>query len=63
MSQGARYVPRDGKHMYRLIEQMPHVRASEYQIPSSDYELQYVEVIQRHHKVSCDATSSSELVH
>ncbi|KAI6088727.1 phosphoglycerate mutase-like protein [Hypoxylon rubiginosum] len=29
---------------------MPHVRKSEYTIPSSDYELAYVEVIQRHHK-------------
>ena len=29
---------------------MPHVRAQEYKIPDSDYQLQYVEVIQRHHK-------------
>lgn len=30
--------------------QMPHVRASEYKLPSSDHELVYVEVIHRHHK-------------
>lgn len=29
---------------------MPHVRASEYIVPSPEYELKYVEVIQRHHK-------------
>ncbi|CAD6576323.1 MAG: hypothetical protein TREMPRED_001655, partial [Tremellales sp. Tagirdzhanova-0007] len=29
---------------------MPHVRKTEYQVPSSDYQLQYVEIIQRHHK-------------
>lgn len=29
---------------------MPHVRAQEYIIPSSEYSLQYVEVIHRHHK-------------
>ena len=29
---------------------MPHVRPEEYEIPSSDYKLQYVEVIHRHHK-------------
>nr|XP_018267388.1 acid phosphatase [Kwoniella dejecticola CBS 10117]OBR89546.1 acid phosphatase [Kwoniella dejecticola CBS 10117] len=29
---------------------MPHVRKTEYQVPSQEYELQYVEVIQRHHK-------------
>ncbi|ODN77934.1 hypothetical protein L202_05033 [Cryptococcus amylolentus CBS 6039] len=29
---------------------MPHVREQEYEVPSGDYELQYVEVIQRHHK-------------
>jgi acid phosphatase len=29
---------------------MPHVRKSEYKIPSKEYELQYLEVIQRHHK-------------
>jgi hypothetical protein len=52
MSQGVRYVPREGRDSDRLIVQMPHVRASEYQVPSSDYELQYVEVIQRHHKVN-----------
>ncbi len=31
---------------------MPHVRKSEYKIPSSEYQLQYVEIIQRHHKVN-----------
>ena len=29
---------------------MPHVRKSEYKAPSSDYTLQYLEVIQRHNK-------------
>ncbi|WWC99904.1 hypothetical protein V866_006813 [Kwoniella sp. B9012] len=29
---------------------MPHVRKTEYQVPDKEYELQYVEVIQRHHK-------------
>lgn len=29
---------------------MPHVRQREYVIPPSNYSLQYVEVIQRHHK-------------
>ncbi len=32
---------------------MPHVRKTEYKVPSSDYKLQYVEIIQRHHKVPC----------
>lgn len=32
---------------------MPHVRAREYVVPDRDvYELEYVEVIQRHHKRS-----------
>lgn len=31
--------------------QMPHVRKQEYKTPSKEYELEYVEVIQRHHKV------------
>ena len=31
--------------------QMPHVRSREYIVPSPEYELRYVEVIQRHHKV------------
>ena len=30
---------------------MPHVRAQEYKKPSKDYQLEYVEVVQRHHKV------------
>ncbi|EAL17540.1 hypothetical protein CNBM1060 [Cryptococcus deneoformans B-3501A] len=30
--------------------QMPHVRKQEYKTPSKEYELEYVEVIQRHHK-------------
>lgn len=30
---------------------MPHVRKQEYKVPSKEYELEYVEVIQRHHKV------------
>ncbi|KAJ3886161.1 histidine phosphatase [Lentinula edodes] len=29
---------------------MPHVRAREYQTPSSAYTLKYIEIIQRHHK-------------
>ncbi|KAH0602193.1 uncharacterized protein H6S33_010510 [Morchella sextelata] len=29
---------------------MPHVRAREYLVPDSQYRLEYVEVIQRHHK-------------
>ncbi|KAF8154514.1 histidine phosphatase [Crassisporium funariophilum] len=29
---------------------MPHVRNREYKVPSKDYTLEYVEVIQRHHK-------------
>ncbi|WVQ82669.1 hypothetical protein IAT38_004801 [Cryptococcus sp. DSM 104549] len=29
---------------------MPHVRKTEYKVPSKEYKLQYVEVIQRHHK-------------
>lgn len=29
---------------------MPHVRTKEYRTPSKDFELQFVEVIQRHHK-------------
>ncbi|KAL9709558.1 hypothetical protein Ac2012v2_007297 [Leucoagaricus gongylophorus] len=29
---------------------MPHVRQREYKTPSGDFELQFVEVIQRHHK-------------
>nr|XP_031858781.1 uncharacterized protein CI109_005877 [Kwoniella shandongensis]KAA5525853.1 hypothetical protein CI109_005877 [Kwoniella shandongensis] len=29
---------------------MPHIRKTEYKVPSKDYELKYVEVIQRHHK-------------
>lgn len=31
--------------------QMPHVRAQEYKKPSKEYQLEYVEVVQRHHKV------------
>lgn len=30
---------------------MPHVRKREYQVPNGGYELKYVEIIQRHHKV------------
>jgi acid phosphatase len=30
---------------------MPHVRIQEYEKPPEEYELKYVEVIQRHHKV------------
>ncbi|KAJ7273138.1 histidine phosphatase [Mycena rebaudengoi] len=29
---------------------MPHVREREYKMPSKEYSLQYVEIIQRHHK-------------
>ncbi|KAH7407198.1 histidine phosphatase superfamily [Cadophora sp. MPI-SDFR-AT-0126] len=37
---------------------MPHVRATEYKKPSSEYKLQYVEVIQRHHKRTVYASNS-----
>lgn len=30
---------------------MPHVRTQEYIRPPEEYDLRYVEVIQRHHKV------------
>lgn len=29
---------------------MPHVRNREYKVPADEYELVYIEVIQRHHK-------------
>lgn len=29
---------------------MPHVRKSEYKVPPKEFELRYLEVIQRHHK-------------
>lgn len=29
---------------------MPHVRAQEYKVPGAEYELVYVEAVQRHHK-------------
>jgi hypothetical protein len=35
---------------------MPHVRAREYIVPPEEYELVYVEVIQRHHKVKYSLT-------
>ncbi|KAE8450855.1 hypothetical protein EG329_005768 [Mollisiaceae sp. DMI_Dod_QoI] len=37
---------------------MPHVRKTEYQTPSSEYKLQYVEVIHRHHKRTVYASNS-----
>ncbi|KAI0596902.1 histidine acid phosphatase family protein [Biscogniauxia sp. FL1348] len=37
---------------------MPHVRKTEYVRPSAEYELQYVEVIQRHHKRTPYASNS-----
>ncbi|KAI1631981.1 histidine acid phosphatase family protein [Biscogniauxia mediterranea] len=37
---------------------MPHVRKAEYVKPSAEYELQYVEVIQRHHKRTPYASNS-----
>lgn len=45
--------PRDIGITDNLIVQMPHVRKQEYKVPSKEYELEYVEVIQRHHKVKC----------
>lgn len=43
------YVSPDAYGTYNFCN-MPHVRASEYLVPLPDYELQYVEVIHRHHK-------------
>ncbi|PVH79513.1 phosphoglycerate mutase-like protein [Cadophora sp. DSE1049] len=37
---------------------MPHVRATEYKKPAPEYKLQYVEVIQRHHKRTVYASNS-----
>ncbi|TVY42255.1 Counting factor 60 [Lachnellula subtilissima] len=37
---------------------MPHVRATEYPKPESEYKLQYVEVIHRHHKRTVYASNS-----
>ncbi|RDW82422.1 histidine acid phosphatase-2 [Coleophoma cylindrospora] len=37
---------------------MPHVRATEYQKPSAEYQLQYVEVIHRHHKRTVYASNA-----
>ncbi|PSS06722.1 hypothetical protein M430DRAFT_54522 [Amorphotheca resinae ATCC 22711] len=37
---------------------MPHVRATEYKRPSPEYQLQYVEVIHRHHKRTVYASNS-----
>ncbi|KAI1496518.1 histidine acid phosphatase family protein [Biscogniauxia marginata] len=37
---------------------MPHVRRTEYVMPPADYKLQYVEVIQRHHKRTPYATNA-----
>ncbi|KAH8811581.1 histidine phosphatase superfamily [Xylogone sp. PMI_703] len=37
---------------------MPHARATEYVKPSSEYELQYVELIHRHHKRTVYASNS-----
>ncbi|TVY15442.1 hypothetical protein LARI1_G006525 [Lachnellula arida] len=37
---------------------MPHVRATEYKKPGSEYKLQYVEVIHRHHKRTVYASNS-----
>ncbi|KAL1883964.1 hypothetical protein Daus18300_000072 [Diaporthe australafricana] len=37
---------------------MPHVRGSEYKVPSDEYELVYVELIHRHHKRTPYAANS-----
>ncbi|TVY47528.1 Counting factor [Lachnellula occidentalis] len=37
---------------------MPHVRATEYKKPGSEYKLQYVEVMHRHHKRTVYASNS-----
>ncbi|KAF8977495.1 histidine phosphatase [Cyathus striatus] len=40
------------KEIYGLYNwcNMPHTRSSEYKTPAKEYKLQYVEIIQRHHK-------------
>lgn len=43
------YVPKEEYGVYNFCN-MPHVRKEEYLVPESGFELQYVEVIHRHHK-------------
>lgn len=43
------YVSLEDYGVYNFCN-MPHVRKLEYQVPESGFELQYVEVIHRHHK-------------
>ncbi|ODH36485.1 hypothetical protein ACO22_02767 [Paracoccidioides brasiliensis] len=43
--------------IYNLCN-MPHVRKTEYGIPSKEYKLQYVEVMHRHHKRTVYASNS-----
>lgn len=50
-------VPVDAYGIYNWCN-MPHVRATEYPRPSLEYELQYVEVIHRHHKRTVYASNS-----
>lgn len=38
---------------------MPHVRKTEYKRPSEGYELRFLEVIQRHNKVSLISDTSA----
>jgi hypothetical protein len=37
---------------------MPHVRPQEYKVPGDEYELVYVEAVQRHHKRTPYASNS-----
>ena len=48
----------DGKYGTYNWCNMPHVRAQEYPIPGPEYQLQYVEVIHRHHKRTPYAANS-----
>ncbi|PMD53506.1 histidine acid phosphatase [Hyaloscypha bicolor E] len=50
-------VPADEYGVYNWCN-MPHVRKTEYKVPSSEYKLQYVEVIHRHHKRTVYASNS-----
>lgn len=50
-------VPADQYGIYDWCN-MPHVRKTEYQKPPSEYKLQYVEVIHRHHKRTVYASNS-----
>lgn len=48
-SYNSSYVDTEDYGIYNYCN-MPHVRSSEYKVPESEYSLQYVEVIHRHHK-------------